>query len=353
MASSSDSESPRGVLSKVREESRAFCHSGKRFLLKLPTVLIRPLPYDHRKDIAIEKCSDGSVLTYGFLRALIRFLKKGGWDAVVKMRINDKEIPGFSIPLSKLKDKLQNGELKHPLTPDELNFCTFSEDDENFCIFNKLQDGKNKIVFYAEDRPKVMIKALTYRGSWNSTGHTRSCFNGAQDIIFVEDESDGSLRSFGWFLSLSNSSKCLRMAEGTTDVAIRINGHEVPYFSIKLDRLRRKTMPMENLTTQDRRSQKPWRGVPMVELMNPQENKQIYEHLHEGRNNITFHIKGHPDSEIHARIYNWSRNSKVVIVDIDGTVTKSNGMGMVKNFTEEYYLQPGISRLLLYIKVIS
>ncbi|KAG0601883.1 hypothetical protein M758_11G145200 [Ceratodon purpureus] len=319
-----------------------FFRSCKKFIKNL----CRPA-FDSRRDIAIHRLRDGSVWSCGWFNALTRSQECFDEDVVWKIRINDEDFPDFSI------SNLSSAIITDAINKGEVDNCLLTAEEDS-SIFNKLQDGKNKVALFVEGRPTLKIDALIYRWSWNSTGHTRPCCNGAEDIIFIEDESDGSVRCFGWFLSLSNSAKCLRKADRTTDVKIRINGRAVPGFSIKLDRLTKKPWrrgdlilhpwPIENLFLL------PWRGVPMEDLT-PEENKQIFEHLHEGRNSLTLYIENRPDSEIDARIFKWRRNSKVVIVDIDNTATKSNGWGMYNNFTGEYYLRSEIPLLLLYLKL--
>jgi len=74
--------------------------------------------------------------------------------------------------------------------------------------------------------------------------------------------------------------------------------------------------------------------------------------LKEGRNRITFtfitQVLG--KQQVDARIYLWKWNTRVVISDVDGTITKSDVLGQVMPLVGRDWTQSGVTRLFSAIK---
>ncbi|KAG0611827.1 hypothetical protein M758_7G167900 [Ceratodon purpureus] len=165
----------------------------------------------------------------------------------------------------------------------------------------------------------------------------RHVFNGAEDIIYVVYR-DGSFRCTGWYLSISKLSS-VRYVGRDSDVKIKINDVEVSGFIINLNKI-------------SRDAGKDGLGVP-VYAPTDWENKLVIHYLRPGRNKVTFYIEGQPNSSVDARIYLWERDSKIVVVDMDGTITRSELRGLLRCYTEEHYLHPHVSKFFLYLKALG
>ncbi|KAG0569935.1 hypothetical protein KC19_6G126500 [Ceratodon purpureus] len=172
----------------------------------------------------------------------------------------------------------------------------------------------------------------------------RCSFNGAEDIIYVRR--DGSIRCTGWYLSISRLSS-IRYGERDSDIKIKINGQVVSYYN------GREYMDFSiNLNEISRGAGKNVVGVPVYAPAD-WENELIFRYLGPGRNKITFYIEGQPNSSVDARIYRWEWNSNVVVVDMDGTITRSELRGILHCYTEEHYLHPEVSTFFLYLKALG
>lgn len=64
--------------------------------------------------------------------------------------------------------------------------------------------------------------------------------------------------------------------------------------------------------------------------------------LNFGKNTVTF-ILG--ECEIEAEIYLYAANDKIVVSDVDGTVTKNDIGGHIHNFMDKDYLHEGYAEL--------
>lgn len=67
--------------------------------------------------------------------------------------------------------------------------------------------------------------------------------------------------------------------------------------------------------------------------------------LKEGMNTITFTLSGSKGTIVQSRIFLWSQDSKVVISDIDGTITKSDALGHLFTFVGKDWTHIGVARL--------
>jgi len=65
--------------------------------------------------------------------------------------------------------------------------------------------------------------------------------------------------------------------------------------------------------------------------------------LNKGKNSITFQIEN--GNSISASIYLWDSTAKIVISDIDGTITKSDGLGMLLPFFGIDWSHPNVVKL--------
>jgi phosphatidate phosphatase LPIN len=61
-------------------------------------------------------------------------------------------------------------------------------------------------------------------------------------------------------------------------------------------------------------------------------------HLNFGVNKVIYQLEGY---KIEAEIYLYANNDKLVVSDVDGTVTKNDVGGHINNFVERDYLHEG------------
>ncbi|KAG0613685.1 hypothetical protein M758_6G121800 [Ceratodon purpureus] len=158
--------------------------------------------------------------------------------------------------------------------------------------------------------------------------------NGAEDIVYVQ-LSDGSIQCTGWCLSRSKLSSARYKRD--LYVEIEINDGEGMGVRFNLNRI----------------SGKDTDGVPVYEPTDEEVNVRIFRRLRPGRNKITFYIPGQPNSSVEARIYRWEWDSKVIPIDMDGTVTRSELLGILRCYTGEHYLHTDVSTFLLYLKALG
>lgn len=57
-------------------------------------------------------------------------------------------------------------------------------------------------------------------------------------------------------------------------------------------------------------------------------------------------IQGH--QEIHANIYLWDKDTKIVVSDIDGTITRSDALGHLLTAVGEDWSHSGVANLFTY-----
>ncbi|KAK8814340.1 hypothetical protein WA158_008202 [Blastocystis sp. Blastoise] len=67
--------------------------------------------------------------------------------------------------------------------------------------------------------------------------------------------------------------------------------------------------------------------------------------LHRGKNTITFTIHGNGKKTITSYIYLWTPDTKIIISDIDGTITRSDVMGHIMYVLNRDWTQKGIAKL--------
>jgi phosphatidate phosphatase LPIN len=76
--------------------------------------------------------------------------------------------------------------------------------------------------------------------------------------------------------------------------------------------------------------------------------------LKEGNNRITFTFftRMLGNQQVDARVYLWKWNTRIVISDVDGTITKSDVLGQVMPLVGKDWTQSGVARLFSAIKVL-
>lgn len=84
--------------------------------------------------------------------------------------------------------------------------------------------------------------------------------------------------------------------------------------------------------------------VPNSEDMNI-----IAKHLKSGKNNIFFKVDG-VDRSVSSKVFNWSINDKLVVSDIDGTITKSDVLGHIYDFVGKDWSHCGVAELFTKIE---
>ncbi len=78
--------------------------------------------------------------------------------------------------------------------------------------------------------------------------------------------------------------------------------------------------------------------------------------LRPGANIITFEVmRGvfHGSETVSCKLYLWTPDTKVVISDVDGTITKSDILGHLMYYVGRDWTQAGVARLYTKIKVLS
>lgn len=78
--------------------------------------------------------------------------------------------------------------------------------------------------------------------------------------------------------------------------------------------------------------------------ISPSELEKISKFIVIGKNTIEFSVKG-KDSCIKSCVYCWSSNDKIIISDVDGTVTKTDARGHVFTRVGFDYAHDGIASL--------
>ena len=74
--------------------------------------------------------------------------------------------------------------------------------------------------------------------------------------------------------------------------------------------------------------------------------------LHMGRNKITFTIRGDRKRSISCYFYLWTPDTKIIISDIDGTITPSDVMGHIMYVLNRDWTQKNIAKLYDKIHVL-
>jgi len=69
--------------------------------------------------------------------------------------------------------------------------------------------------------------------------------------------------------------------------------------------------------------------------------------LKPGKNNITFLVERKPKESrfVNGYIYLWDHTSRIVISDVDGTITKSDVMGHIMTFFGKDWSHPNLAEL--------
>lgn len=80
-------------------------------------------------------------------------------------------------------------------------------------------------------------------------------------------------------------------------------------------------------------------------MFNPTSRELNLMNLRNGINEITFSIDCEGESDLNATIYLWPRNSKIVVSDIDGTITKSDAMGQILPLAGRDWTHDGVVAL--------
>lgn len=65
--------------------------------------------------------------------------------------------------------------------------------------------------------------------------------------------------------------------------------------------------------------------------------------LKEGKNDVIFKLSG-KDKKLHANIFLWNKNSKIIISDIDGTITKSDLKGHIYSLVGSDWTHVGVAQ---------
>lgn len=99
-------------------------------------------------------------------------------------------------------------------------------------------------------------------------------------------------------------------------------------------------------------------GVIDKESIKDSKTRLTTEQLHslnlkEGKNEIVYTVNSHLQGEqsLKGNIYLWKWNSKLIISDIDGTITKSDVLGHIYNILGKDYNHPGIAKF--YSQLVS
>lgn len=84
-------------------------------------------------------------------------------------------------------------------------------------------------------------------------------------------------------------------------------------------------------------------------LPNTEDMNIIAKHLKGGKNKIFFKMDG-VDQSVFAHVFHWSINDKLVISDIDGTITKSDVLGHIYDFVGKDWSHCGVAELFTKIE---
>ncbi|XP_031271435.1 phosphatidate phosphatase PAH2 isoform X2 [Pistacia vera] len=97
---------------------------------------------------------------------------------------------------------------------------------------------------------------------------------------------------------------------------------------------------------------KPKMAKKMVRAITPTSEQLASLNLKEGRNTVTFTFSTAMlgEQEVDARIYLWKWNTRIVISDVDGTITKSDVLGQFMPMVGMDWSQTGVTHLFSAIK---
>ena len=74
--------------------------------------------------------------------------------------------------------------------------------------------------------------------------------------------------------------------------------------------------------------------------------KCIQNYLRDGKNEVVFKIKGDHQTKISADLFHWNSDTKIVVSDVDGTVTQSDIKGhILPRMGLSDWSQPNIAEL--------
>ncbi|KAH7315129.1 hypothetical protein KP509_21G035700 [Ceratopteris richardii] len=94
-----------------------------------------------------------------------------------------------------------------------------------------------------------------------------------------------------------------------------------------------------------------WKEKPKVRTYVPTSAQLASLHLQDGPNKVTFTFSSVlGKTQVDARIYLWKWHTRIVISDVDGTITKSDVLGQVMPLVGRDWSQYGVTRLFSAIK---